>query len=260
MAFDPDEARRAALMAEASYRPYWEPWEHTEAHVKSMGYPTSQFINIGSCQCIVATNLDSTVVSFAGSQNIPDWIANLKAKLVGLMSDDDPRKVHRGFRASVALAHDKIADAVREFHVPHRKRLVLTGHSKGAAETTLFAFSLLADIEFTPDVVYPIASPRVGNRRFAREYDYQLGGKTWRIVNNNDAVTRMPPRFSRYRHVGRLVYLDWRGRLHEEPGLLYRFANQLAGRAWAWWHDKNYFDGATDHMLEHYLPLMEAVA
>ena len=91
--------------------------------------------------------------------------------------------------------------------------------------------------------------PRTGNRHFSRDYNFSaLGGKTFRIVNENDAVCRIPLRAG-YRHVGRQWYLDWRGRVFEDAGYVRRGYNQVVGRSWAYWRRKDWHMGITRHLM-----------
>ena len=249
MPFIRPEALLSTKLIDAAY------WLHTDADeavaaARRLGFPTVLPISVGSLQALVCSNVDTVVVAIAGSANLADWIANFRFLPVGLEGDADPRRVHRGFRKSVALAFDAIMAAVKEVHAPHRKRLVIAGHSKGGGEAVLLAFAMSKMPEFAANVVYLLGCPGVGNRRFAREYDYILGGVTWRIVNNNDAVTRLG-----HRHVGRQVYFDWRGRMIEEAGFWRRLWNQLIGRYVAWKQGVK-IDGAMDHLMPAYLGVL----
>ena len=56
-----------------------------------------------------------------------------------------------------------------------------------------------------PATVYTFGAPRVGNAEFFQRYQQP----TFRIVNNTDFVTEIPPPLG-YQHVGELVYFDSR--------------------------------------------------
>ena len=53
--------------------------------------------------------------------------------------------------------------------------------------------------------MYTFGAPRVGNAGFVKRYQQP----TFRIVNNTDFVTEIPPPLA-YQHVGELVYFDSR--------------------------------------------------
>jgi triacylglycerol lipase len=72
------------------------------------------------------------------------------------------------------------------------KRLFITGHSLGAALATLAAPDISASTPFTSPVVYTFASPRVGDREFAEEYNRLFRGRTFRIANTCDIVVSIP--------------------------------------------------------------------
>lgn len=106
------------------------------------------------------------------------------------------------FEGSFAEQLDKLA-AVRETArgvVPsvtagagrRHRPTVVTGHSLGAALTTLFVMENDSKDKFDLTTSCTFASPRVGNQEFARRFD-QLPIDSWRIVNTLDLVPKLPP-------------------------------------------------------------------
>ncbi len=69
---------------------------------------------------------------------------------------------------------------------------VVTGHSLGGALTTLFVMENAAKKKFDITTLCTFASPRVGNKEFARVFDL-LPIDSWRIVNRLDLVPKLPP-------------------------------------------------------------------
>jgi hypothetical protein len=69
---------------------------------------------------------------------------------------------------------------------------VVTGHSLGAALTTLFVMENAKKQKFDITTLCTFASPRVGNMEFARTFN-QLAIDSWRIVNTVDVVPKLPP-------------------------------------------------------------------
>ncbi len=49
--------------------------------------------------------------------------------------------------------------------------------------------------------VYTFGSPLVGDRRFVDGFNSRVGNRSFRFVNDQDAVTRVPPPLVGYRHV-----------------------------------------------------------
>ena len=75
--------------------------------------------------------------------------------------------------------------------------------------------------------LYTFGSPRVGDTEFRQG----LTVNAYRIVNNNDGVTTVPPGspLSAYRHVGDLKYVDEQGALIEDPRRWTLFKSGLSG-------------------------------
>jgi hypothetical protein len=81
----------------------------------------------------------------------------------------------------------------------------LTGHSLGAALATLSA-GRYGSVQG----VYTFGSPRVGDEVFKKNFDVKI----FRIVNNDDIVSQLPPR-GKYLHVGELKLIDSDGIIQE---------------------------------------------
>jgi predicted lipase len=70
---------------------------------------------------------------------------------------------------------------------------VVTGHSLGGALATLFVMENAHRTKaFDISTCCTFASPRVGNKEFARSFDL-LPIESWRFVNQHDLVPRLPP-------------------------------------------------------------------
>ena len=95
----------------------------------------------------------------------------------------------------------------------------------------------------------------MGDRDFARAFDTDFKDQTFRYVNNNDVVPRVPPRLTDYVHIGRVKYFDTHGGLHDELGWWEKLKDRLQGR----WEDllKPGTDGIKDHDMERYLAHLE---
>jgi triacylglycerol lipase len=126
-------------------------------------------------------------------------------------------KVHTGFWLSLAEALGQIQswlDNVRP------SRLIVTGHSLGAAQA-----SLLAALRKQAKLV-TFGSPLVGDDGFAASFS---GREVARYVDTIDIVTRVPPLI--YRHLDGLQYIDRHGKIHPGglPGMA-GLADRLAAR------------------------------
>jgi len=172
------------------------------------------FFDKHSTQCFVASNKKFAFVIFRGSEI---WKKREKfdpAKVFAdLLTDVDIRlvkwksggKVHNGFKSALDEVWEELAPLIEKLH--HRGlKIWFGGHSLGAALATLAADRC----PFTAGV-YTIGSPRVGDRDFRNQYQVQAA---YRIVNNSDIVTRVPPK-KYYRHVGEIRFIDGHGRVHD---------------------------------------------
>jgi acetyl esterase/lipase len=95
-------------------------------------------------------------------------------------------------------------------------RIVLSGHSLGGALAVLAAYDLAAD--WTIEEVTVFGCPRVGTPGFASDYasrkcgaNTRLGDVTTRYVHSTDVISRIPPPWFWYKHVGQPIYLDEEG-------------------------------------------------
>lgn len=96
----------------------------------------------------------------------------------------------------------------------------MTGHSQGAALATL-----AADRYGNVQGVYTFGSPRVGDIEFKADFFIN----TYRFVNNNDLVSRLPLA-PIYYHVGELRYIDSNGLIHDNSSRWERWADEIQGQ------------------------------
>lgn len=196
-----------------------------------------------SAQCYVAHNQDFAIVSFRGTQlpkvsgsqdpleslqhSVSDICADAKFALVDA---GQGYFVHRGFLDALEEVWAEVNTHLESLRakIPGL-RFWFTGHSLGAALATL-----AADRFDQVSGLYTFGSPLVGDRKFARQFP----ADTYRFVNNNDIVTRVPPigpfrppRFlpGVYRHVGQLVYIDHNHEIASPGGSWKHFFSRVRG-------------------------------
>jgi triacylglycerol lipase len=114
--------------------------------------------------------------------------------------------VHRGFFRAYDSVRGKI-DAWLAGQTPAPARLIITGHSLGAAMATLMA------ARYPEATLVTFGSPRVGGSGFAAQF---AGRTVGRYVDCYDFVTNLPPPVW-FRHVGGMHYVDRHGAVHNPP-------------------------------------------
>ncbi len=179
------------------------------------GLPEVEFFSGSSTQCYMASNNDFLILVFRGTEirrrgDSSDF-ANILADLatdahIALVEWEQGGKVHRGFKEALDEVWEGLLAYLRSKETA-RRTVWFTGHSLGAALATLAArrYDRVRGL-------YTFGSPRVGNPDFKKAFLVP----TYRFVNHDDIVTRVPPPLF-YQHVGRLQYLDGEGLLHDNP-------------------------------------------
>ena len=143
------------------------------------------------------------VVAFRGTIGTRDWLQDAK---VTFDPFDNGARVHHGFAQALDSVWKKLETALAKIVTP----VFFTGHSLGAALATLAGAKSAAHL---PLAVYAFGSPRVGDKNFARAYPARL----YRVVNNRDLVTIVPPESLGYEHAGELHYITSDKRILTNP-------------------------------------------
>merc|ERR1712187_761287 len=97
--------------------------------------------------------------------------------------------------------------------------LFVTGHSLGAAVSTLATYSLKQRHNFDVRMAYVFSSPRVGNNAFSQTFDIKVGGTTpfFRVTYSRDPIVHLPPMLLDYTHVQFEVFYRSPGELRTCP-------------------------------------------
>jgi hypothetical protein len=204
---------------------------------------------------------DSMIVTaFRGTEvaQILDWLSDAKAPMVPHSSGRG--MVHWGFHTALEAVYPRVLAAVEEFGT-NGQSLWFTGHSLGGALAMLAAARVsLDDPRLRPAGVYTFGQPRTCDGLLAGAYDSAIRGRTYRFVNNNDIVPRVPAG-PPYRHVAETRYFDSAGRLRDtEPSLLGGLTDKVRGHAAGIASFKPGADGFTDHFIDAYIDCLEAAA
>ena len=215
--------------------------EHSFA---DLGYE-SIFISKGGSQLYFLWDKDDTIIVCRGTQpsEFKDVVHDLEFALVTSRSGHG--NVHHGFRNSVDLIWIDLLKTIQKFGV--NRKLWCTGHSLGAAMSTLIAARCARTDKLPKPTLFTYGSPRVGDVAFIKHLN-KLEVEHHRWVNNADIVTRNP--IYPYKHHGTLHYFDHHGEV--------RFFNR-----WQMIKDrvKGFYKGLkvgkvnffVNHLMENYL-------
>jgi len=162
-------------------------------HVKRYASPEG---SLHDTQVIVAHDAHTILVAFRGTEpdQWKDFLTDLNAHQTASTSGG---KVHSGFSSALQSVWNQMKPELDRLSSEGR-HVWFTGHSMGAA------LAVLAAHQFGKRAgVYTFGSPRIGDAEFSRKY----AQPTYRVVNNTDFVTEVPPPLL-YHHIGDLMYFD----------------------------------------------------
>jgi hypothetical protein len=207
---------------------------------KSLGLTSVKWIDDkkSDTQAFVAMKGKSLYVVFRGTSSKKDAQNDASIDKVPFIKDGD--KVHIGFKSSWDAVKNIILKNISK--MDGYDKIVVCGHSLGAAVATLCAYNISHVYDTVPVECCTIGSPRVGNKTFKENYDSRKI-KTLRIVHNHDLVTRSPN--IGYYHVNHMLRIDDEGNIKK----------YMIDWERAWNYIKSVFTGKTikDHMTASYI-------
>jgi triacylglycerol lipase len=177
-------------------------------------------------QAFVAPRSDLVLVAFRGTEPkvIKDWLTDADC----VQRASDVGHVHTGFLRAFETVWPAMLTDIRTMSDGGRRPIWFTGHSLGAALSTLAVASCSA-ANLPVAGHYTFGSPRVGDAPFGAFYNERYAAVTFRFVNNNDVVTRVPPRELSYDHVDFRRYFDSHGQLVADMRLLDALRDSFEG-------------------------------
>jgi triacylglycerol lipase len=230
-AYNGNNALFLAAMANLAYE--------REATVRSQagawGFERFDFFEAGGSEAFIVGDDQKIVVAFRGTEpeKLVDWLTDVNIVLV----DGPGGRVHNGFSHGVKRVWRDLRQRITDFqdNAERPQSLWFTGHSLGAALATI-AVALLRFEEDKPVYgLYTFGQPRTGDQGFANFTNMDTMAGTYRFVNNNDIVTRVPPRALDYRHVGKMIYFTSGGRAETDIGFWMQFLDTGSGAASTTW-------------------------
>ena len=214
--------------------------EQKDIDFKSLGLTSVKWIDDkkSDTQAFVAMKGKSLYVVFRGTSSKKDAQNDASIDKVPFIKDGD--KVHIGFKSSWDAVKNIILKNISK--MDGYDKIVVCGHSLGAAVATLCAYNISHVYDTVPVECCTIGSPRVGNKTFKENYDSRKI-KTLRIVHNHDLVTRSPN--IGYYHVNHMLRIDDEGNIKK----------YMIDWERAWNYIKSVFTGKTikDHMTASYI-------
>ena len=186
-------------------------------------------------QGFVAGNKDILLIAFRGTINEKkgkfnpnNWLVNLDTRQIDIgPAFHTTGRVHEGFARAFSTLWAGIqadVDTIQNKIGSKAQSLWITGHSLGGVLALMAAAACtFSDNRIPFNGLYTFGQPRLGNPEFCGNCDIQFGQQYFRFVNDEDIVTRVPPRlfphFPRpdiYGHCGQLRYFDAQGGLHAD--------------------------------------------
>jgi len=162
---------------------------------------------------VIIKENDRIIFSGRGTHDIREFFldANIKFKKV---DNDGGVKVHTGFYNgvnSIWLQFLKVVDENPNLPV------YTTGHSLGAALARQITYRLATEKNILVKESITFGEPRSFNHKGKISYEKFLI-PTWRIMDENDIVCRVPWRLGMYKHVGNSIFYDaWGNMAENEP-------------------------------------------
>lgn len=235
----------ALLCADACMASYVTELE-ARKHIRKYLYNVDEYAEFSSASaeatCLKTTDLDY-VIAFRGTDDISSVMVDLKSWQT---DSDTVGEVHYGFKSYVDNLEVQLFKWLEQYSIlESKKRIIVTGHSLGGAAATIFITRLI-EKGYKNVCLYTFGSPRVGDKNWTKQFD---DIEAYRIVNNNDAVTRIPPPLW-FRHVGKLFYVNYKG-LFVQYTWYGRIWDRIRSRIRALVKFQP-FDGFYDHFSKHY--------
>jgi len=188
------------------------------------------------------------LLAFRGTANPLDFVTDFRIWL----KPANGFRVHAGFLTAWQSVENRILDGMGA------SRYLVTGHSLGGALAALCALAIESRVPNAVTAVHTFGQPRVGNLTFALVYRAALSERTWRWVNEEDVVARLPGRLSGYCHAGQEVFMPSMGPWRLNPPLWFKLASDLVG-AYREWRDGRIALLADHHIAAYQAKVVDTV-
>ena len=210
-------------------------------------YPVSE----GNAQAIFVEHRQYFCMAFRGTDELMDWRDNLTTTKADFFDLSDV--FHKGFYQHFEKIWQRLEDIHKDRREENPLPLFFTGHSLGGALATIATahWVLNGDRQFTS--TYTFGQPRAVTPKLARTLAPMCGSRFFRFHNNNDFVTRIPPRAMGFSHMGQIAYIDTDKGIYLDSGFWFRFQDQYRGVWDAFKNKESGIDFLADHNIDDYL-------
>lgn len=155
------------------------------------------------------SNTETLFVAFRGSVNIQNWIDNIQVSKItpyNNMSISVEKGFYKAYASVKADLFDKLSLLAKKYEIT---RLLITGHSFGAAMATLLTYDIITLFPtYTVTHFITFGSPRVGNSDFVQSFNEHYSNVYYRITHYYDMVPHVPEEFMGYLHVSNEIWYD----------------------------------------------------
>ncbi len=195
----------------------YDPLKYLETELAKAGFTRIQPLNVffTGTQGLCCIRNDTAFIVFRGSASLLDWILDFL-----FIPFYWPLR-HFGFGSAWLSVRGSVTKWLGQ-HQDKIKKTIICGHSLGGGISHMAAMGLAKD--FRIDSVVTFGAPRAAFLGTAARYNEMkikdrpdnetLGENTYAVVNQRDIVSKVPFEFLGFREVGRLVYIDFAGKIH----------------------------------------------
>lgn len=150
-------------------------------------------------------------ISFRGSENIKNWINNVKFIMVYPYNLDLKIGIEMGFHNLLNYIKEDIYKNLEELVLETKNNeIMITGHSLGGALGTLFALDILLNnnSQYIIDYLVTFGSPRVGNKYLYNYFKNSSILNSYRVTHANDIVPHLPLKILDYHHIKNEIWFN----------------------------------------------------
>lgn len=232
----------------------WSKMAYDHGPMFRGSYPSTTFNFIDlmpqtDVQCLVVTEPSRVTFAFRGTADLRAWLVDAQIGLSPYRFRPGV-KMHAGFKSNVEAILPRLAP-IAQAAQKAGKDIYVTGHSLGGAEGCIFTYRLGIELAIKVKARYSFGEPRSLNRAGSRDYE-TLCVPTWRVLDEDDLVCRIPWRFGLYRHVGQTAFMDKWGNLAENEPWYAHLPSDLAAVC------ASYKSPLSDHGIDKYITRLTA--